>query len=143
MYKLFDGMSPAQISHKLKIDNVLVNKIYDDELKSELIPFSAARKICEHIGLPITEVFDELDMSNKVEQDPNLENMTDNIIMGLKSAIVQRLEAQKHSKDFTEVIINYIDDIIIEATYYGVCLHKANKSDKVLHAIKQRRNTHD
>jgi len=86
---------------------------------------------------PIEELF-HTGYPYLVEKDVSGLALSEDIIMGLRNNIYQRL-LKLHHINYVNDIIEVVDDIIKEASYLGVQLQKENKADVIEKAIHQRR----
>lgn len=130
LYKLFDDLTPNEISYRLKIDVALLNRLYNDELKSEIVSHANAQRICDYIGIPLSEAWEEIDFISKVVPDRPLVDTTDEIIKGLEENIVNRLKVVNLSTTFIKEILEVVDRIVVESVKFGLELKSKDELDK-------------
>lgn len=139
-YKLFETLTPHQLSKKLNISEDVLNKIYEDNECVETVSHATAKRISDYIDVLMCDAFEEVNEVTTMPFDRSFYTLAEEVIMGLKNNIVVRLESQRHTQVYIQEIIDVVDNIIIESAYLGRELTKDKKDDKIIMAIAKRRN---
>jgi hypothetical protein len=128
-FRTFTGIARvANISHGT------VKNMFVDDMP---VRYNVAEALAKLSNEPIEELF-HTGYPYLVEKDVSGLALSEDIIMGLRNNIYQRL-LKLHHINYVNDIIEVVDDIIKEASYLGVQLQKENKADVIEKAIHQRR----
>jgi len=98
-----------------------------------------AKRISEYSGVPMNELCEETSQVVDYTDETALD-LSEVIIMGLVRKITKRLEVN-HTQNYIDEIVKVVNEIIIEASYFGVEAHKANQHDIIRRAVKKRRKS--
>lgn len=133
LYKLFNNNNDSSkvISNKLNIKEDILDKLYEDPYKSELVSHSVANRICLEIQEHFDDVWEEADLTSKVIPDKPLVMMSHDIIVGLENNIAQKLMTQGLSEKYVEQILNIIDNIVAESVLFGSELSKKGNVEQL------------
>lgn len=136
LYKLFNNKTSKELYRELRLDFNLLNRLYDDELKCELVKFNSAYKIANYINEDFDDVWEEVNMNSQIIADKPYYAMSHEIIKGLETNIINQLIVNKHKKVFIDNIMSLIDSIVLESVRFGIDVYKKGDEDNIENLIK-------
>lgn len=131
LYELFDEKFPKQLSKELFIDEDLLQRLYDDEYKCELVNKDQALKICNYIKFNFNEVWEEADLRTKASADKPFVVVSDEIIKGLENNLIYKLELLGASNKKIDEFMLIVDDIVNESIAFAVETYKKGEVEQI------------
>ena len=141
LYKFYEFKDIKELSDSLYIDYSLLERLYDDEYKCELVGFSVAKKISDYIKEPFDNVWELADLRSKIPTDKQLVIISDEIIKGLENNIISKLQFLNIKEKKISEIMELIDEIVAESVLFGTELYKkgnAKQIEKLAQKVKNK-----